>query len=84
MAKKRAADTPTRRGRPSKPAPKPPRGRPRGGLRAGEAVSEYQRMTLRLPTGMFARLDNCAKCTRAPRWAVVYNALDAYLQRFNC
>ena len=84
MPKNDATEKPTRRGRPPKPAPKRPRGRPRTGLKAGEAVTEYERMTLRLPARMFARLDNCARMTGAARWGVIHEALDAYLKRFNC
>ena len=90
MPKKRPAVTPRRhappkavpKAAPAPVAPKRPRGRPRTGVQAGDAVTDYQRMTLRLPPATFAQLDAIALKLNRPRWYVVFAALKEYIARY--
>jgi hypothetical protein len=53
-------------------------GRRPGGLRPGEKVSEYQRLTVRLPAEVRAELDALAGALRRPQWRILIEAIRAY------
>ena len=62
------------------------KGKPRGmmgrrptGLRPGEKVSEYKRLTVRLPDDVRAELDAAAGALRRPQWRVLIDAIRAYV-----
>ena len=88
MAKKKTAETPTPRkrgrGRPPKPAPKRPRGRPPKGLKPGESVTGYKRLTLRLPPRTKTRLQAASRTLGVPAWLIIVDALDDYFPRKGC
>ncbi len=53
-------------------------GRPPAGLRPGERVSDYQRVTLWIPPDVKADLDRVSRLLGRPQWAVVVEALTAF------
>ena len=65
MTTKRAAERPKR-----------PRGRPPKGVRPGETVTSYHRLTVRLPVDAKARLLALADVTGTPAWRLVTEAVD--------
>jgi hypothetical protein len=54
-------------------------GRKPTGYRPGEKVSEYQRLTVRLPDDVRAELDSAAGALRRPQWRVLIDAIRAYV-----
>ena len=56
--------------------PKRPRGRPAKGLRPGELVTNYERVTVRMPAASKARLMALADVTTTPVWLLLTNAVD--------
>jgi len=54
-------------------------GHPPTGIRPGEKVSEYERVTLRLPPRLRQRLAAAAGALNQPQWRVMIDALEAYL-----
>ena len=54
-------------------------GRPPTGLRTGEKVSEYKRLTVRLPDDVRAELDAAAGALQRPQWRVIIDAIQAYV-----
>src|SRR5438093_10526811 len=61
-----------------KTSPKRKGGHPPAGLRPGEKVSDYKRLTVRLPDYVRAELDAIAFVTRRPQWRVLIEAVKAY------
>jgi hypothetical protein len=62
------------------------KGKPRGtsgrhptGLRPGERVSDYKRLTIRLPLDVQAELIAASGALRRPQWRVMINAIQAYV-----
>lgn len=55
-----------------------PPGRPRAGLRPGEKVSDYKRLTVRLPDDVRAELDAASGALNRPQWRVLIDAIKAY------
>lgn len=53
-------------------------GRNAGGLRPGEKVSDYKRLTVRLPDDVRAELDAASGALRRPQWRVLLDAIKAY------
>src|SRR5438034_11422557 len=53
-------------------------GHPPAGLRPGEKLSDYPRMTIRLPPDVRAELDAAGYVLGRPQWRVVVDALPAY------
>jgi len=53
-------------------------GRKPTGYRPGEKVSDYQRLTVRLPDDVRAELDATAGALRRPQWRVLIDAIRAY------
>ncbi len=53
-------------------------GRPPAGLRPGERVSDYQRVTLWIPPDVKQDLDRVSRLLGRPQWAVVVEALTAF------
>ncbi len=53
-------------------------GHPPAGLRPGEKVSDYKRLTVRLPDDVRAELDALAFVTGRPQWRVLIDAIQAY------
>lgn len=54
-------------------------GRPPAGLRPGERVREYQRLTIRLPADVRAELKAAAGALQHPEWRVLVDAIRAYV-----
>ena len=54
------------------------RGHPPAGIRPGEKVSDYKRLTVRLPEDVRAELDAIAYVTNRPQWRVLIEAIQAY------
>ena len=54
------------------------RGHPPTGIRPGEKVSEYQRLTVRLPGDVRAQLKAASGALAKPEWRVLVDALRAY------
>ncbi len=63
-------DTRKRRGGP---------GRPPTGVRPGEKVSLYERMTIRLPADVRAELSAAAGALGVPEWRALVDAIRAYV-----
>src|SRR5688572_21389238 len=63
-------------GRMQKPKRKP--GHPPTGIRPGEKVSEYKRLTVRLPDDVRAELDAAAGALKRQQWRVLVDAIKAY------
>jgi len=53
-------------------------GQPPAGLRPGEKVSDYKRLTVRLPDDVRAELDAISYVTGRPQWRVLIEAIKAY------
>lgn len=53
-------------------------GHPPSGLRPGEKVSDYKRLTVRLPDDVRAELDAVAFVTGKQQWRVLIEAIKAY------
>ena len=60
--------------------PKKKPGRPPAGLRPGEKVSDYKRITLWMPPDAKLELETVARFFGRPQWAVVVDAIDALKQ----
>lgn len=54
-------------------------GHPPTGLRPGEKLSDYQRMTIRLPPDVRAALDAAGYVLGRPQWRVLVDAIQAYV-----
>ena len=61
-------------------------GKPRGtvgrhptGLRPGERVSDYKRLTVRLPADVQGELVAASGALRRPQWRVLIDAIRAYV-----
>ena len=54
-------------------------GHPPTGLRPGEKLSDYQRMTIRLPPDVRAELDAAGYVLGRPQWRVLVEAIQAYV-----
>jgi hypothetical protein len=61
-------------------------GKPRGtsgrrptGLRPGELLSEYKRLTIRLPPDVQGELVAASGALRRPQWRVLIDAIRAYV-----
>ena len=54
-------------------------GRKPTGLRPGEKVSEYKRITIRLPDDVRGELDAAAGALKRPAWRIVIDAIRAYV-----
>ena len=61
-------------------------GKPRGtagrrptGIRAGEKVSDYKRLTIRLPPDVQGELVAASGALRRPQWRVLIDAIRAYV-----
>lgn len=52
------------------------RGRPATGVHAGERMSDYQRMTIRLPADAHARLLSASTVTGIPAWRLILSGVD--------
>ena len=53
-------------------------GQPPAGIRAGEKVSEYHQLTIRVPDDTVALLTRLAARLGLPRWRIVHEALHAF------
>ena len=53
-------------------------GRPPTGLRPGERLTDYKRITVRLPPPTVSRLEALADALQITQWRVMVLALDAY------
>ena len=58
---------------------RPKMGHPPTGLRPGEKLSDYQRMTIRLPPDVRAELDAAGYVLGRPQWRVLVDAIRAYV-----
>jgi hypothetical protein len=54
-------------------------GRTRTGIRPGEKVSAYKRLTVRLPGDVRLELQAAAGALRRPEWRVLVDAIRAYV-----
>jgi len=54
-------------------------GHPPTGLRPGEKLSDYPRMTIRLPPEVRAQLDAAGYVLGRPQWRVLVDAILAYV-----
>jgi hypothetical protein len=61
------------------------KGKPRGtkgrnptGLRPGERLSDYPRLTVRVPTETVERLRDLAERRAVPQWRILHDAIHAY------
>lgn len=59
--------------------PKRSVGRPAAGIRPGEKVREYRRLTVRFPEDVRAELEAASGALRRPAWRVVIDAVRAYV-----
>jgi predicted transcriptional regulator len=64
---------------PFRPARKRVGGHPRTGVRPGDKVSEYTRLTIRLPEDLRIQLEVAARALGRQQWRVIHDALQAYL-----
>jgi hypothetical protein len=53
-------------------------GRPPTGLRPGERLIDYKRITVRLPPGTVSRLEALAGELQITQWRVMVQAVDAF------
>jgi predicted transcriptional regulator len=53
-------------------------GRPPTGIRPDEKLTDYQRMTIRLPDDVRGELDAMAFVLERPQWVVLVDAIRAY------
>ena len=58
---------------------RPTMGHPPTGLRPGEKLSDYPRMTIRLPPDVRAELDAAGYVLGRPQWRVLVEAIRAYV-----
>jgi hypothetical protein len=63
----------------SSSGPKRVGGHPRTGVRPGDKVSEYTRLTIRLPEDLRVELEVAARSLGRQQWRVMHDALKAYL-----
>ena len=56
-------------------------GRPAAGVRAGEKVSEYPQLTIRLPAETKAKLNALSAITGLAQWRLIAKAVDGYLRQ---
>ena len=54
-------------------------GHPPAGIRPGEKLTDYKRMTIRLPDDVRAKLDATGFVLGRPQWRVLIDAINAYL-----
>jgi hypothetical protein len=54
-------------------------GRPPGGIRPDEKVSDYRRFTMRLPDDVRAELEAASGALKRPAWRVIIDAIRAYV-----
>jgi hypothetical protein len=54
------------------------RGRPRTGIKPGDRLSDYKRLTVRLPADVRAELKAASGALARPEWRVLVDALRAY------
>ncbi len=54
-------------------------GHPPTGLRPGDKLSDYPRMTIRLPPEVRAELDAAGYVLGRPQWRVLVDAIRAYV-----
>lgn len=54
-------------------------GHPPTGVRPGEKLSDYPRMTIRLPPDVRAELDAAGYVLGRPQWRVLVDAIQAYV-----
>jgi hypothetical protein len=54
-------------------------GRQPTGIRPGEKVSDYKRLTVRLPDDVRAELDAAAGALKRPQWRVLIDAIRAFV-----
>ncbi len=54
-------------------------GHPPTGVRPGEKLSDYPRMTIRLPPDVRAELDAAGYVLGRPQWRVLVDAIRAYV-----
>jgi hypothetical protein len=54
-------------------------GHPPAGVRPGERLSDYRRMTIRLPPDVLAELDAAGYVLGRPQWRVLVDAIRAYV-----
>ncbi len=54
-------------------------GHPPTGVRPGEKLSDYPRMTIRLPPDVRAELDAAGYVLDRPQWRVLVDAIQAYV-----
>jgi hypothetical protein len=57
------------------------RGRPVGGLRPGERIQDYPRLTIRLPRRILEKLAAMARQEGRPQWRVVVDAITERAER---
>lgn len=62
--------------KPTRPTPRRPRGRPPTGLQPGEKLTDYGRITVRLPRQAKERLMALADVTGTPAWKLLVTAVD--------
>ena len=63
---------------PTRLTPRKSMGRPPTGIRHGEKVSDYKRLTVRLPDDVRAELDAASGALKRPQWRVLIDAIRAY------
>ena len=63
----------------STPAKKRVGGHPGTGVRPGEKLIDYTRLTIRLPEDLRQRLEDAARALRRQQWRIMHDALQAYL-----
>lgn len=57
-------------------------GRPPTGLVAGERLTDYKRITVRLPPRTVTRLEALASELQITQWRVMVQAVDAYAEAY--
>jgi predicted DNA-binding protein len=55
-------------------------GRPPAGARAGEKVTDYPQVSIRLPVEIKAKLQAISAVAARPQWRVVAEAIEDYLR----
>ena len=67
---------------PHKPAPQQRNriGRPPAGARAGEKVTDYPQLSVRLPADMRAKLQALSVITHQPQWRLIIESIECYLR----
>ena len=74
MARRSIRSATTRRGR-RKGKPRGLTGRPPTGVRPGERLTDYKRVTVRLPPETVAQLEGLAEKLGRPQWRVMCDAI---------